>query len=139
MTWYNLKVGMLWLAKIKNFLITTTGKYNIQAQYTTYIPMYQQCWNLGGKILMPFTIIPPRLPWWLNGKESACQCSRDRFDSWSRKIPHATGHGNYWACALEPRSRNNWTHMLQSLKPTCLEPAFCSKRSHHSKKPARCN
>ena len=28
-----------------------------------------------------------RLPWWLSGKESACQCRRCRFDSWVRKIP----------------------------------------------------
>ena len=25
--------------------------------------------------------------WWLSGKESACQCRRHGFDSWSRKIP----------------------------------------------------
>ena len=28
-----------------------------------------------------------RLPWKLSGKESACQCSRYRFDPWVRKIP----------------------------------------------------
>ena len=28
-----------------------------------------------------------RLPWWLNGKESICQCKRYRFDPWVRKIP----------------------------------------------------
>ena len=27
------------------------------------------------------------LPWWLSGKESACQCRRFGFDSWVRKIP----------------------------------------------------
>ena len=27
------------------------------------------------------------LPWWLNGKESACQCRRHRFNPWVRKIP----------------------------------------------------
>ena len=26
------------------------------------------------------------LPWWLGGKESACQCKRRRFDPWVRKI-----------------------------------------------------
>ena len=26
-------------------------------------------------------------PWWLCGKESACQCRGHRFDAWSRKIP----------------------------------------------------
>ena len=33
-------------------------------------------------------ITTSRLPWWLSGKESACQCKRPRFDPWSRKIPH---------------------------------------------------
>ena len=28
------------------------------------------------------------LPWWLSGKESACQCRGHGFDPWSRKIPH---------------------------------------------------
>ena len=27
------------------------------------------------------------LPWWLSGKESACQCRRLWFDPWVRKIP----------------------------------------------------
>ena len=27
------------------------------------------------------------LPWWLSGKESACQCRRCRFNHWVRKIP----------------------------------------------------
>ena len=27
-----------------------------------------------------------RLPWWLSGKESSCQCRRPRFDSWIRKM-----------------------------------------------------
>ena len=27
------------------------------------------------------------LPWWLTGKESACQCRRHRFSPWVRKMP----------------------------------------------------
>ena len=34
-------------------------------------------WNLG-------------LPWWVSGKESACQCRGNRFDPWLRKMPHVT-------------------------------------------------
>ena len=30
------------------------------------------------------------LPWWLSGKESACQCRRHGFNPWSWKIPHGT-------------------------------------------------
>ena len=44
------------------------------------------------------------LPWWLSGKESACQCRRCEFDSWVRKIP--------W--------RRKW-------KPT---PVFLPRKSH---------
>ena len=28
------------------------------------------------------------LPWWLSGKQAACQCQRHGFDPWSGKIPH---------------------------------------------------
>ena len=33
------------------------------------------------------TIIQLGLPWWLNGKESTCQCRRQGFHPWVRKIP----------------------------------------------------
>ena len=48
------------------------------------------------KTLLPFLftahylvscVILSGLPWWLSGKEAACQCRRRRFDSWVRKIP----------------------------------------------------
>ena len=29
-------------------------------------------------------------------------------------------------------SRSNQAHVLQLLKPVCLEPVLCNKRSHHS-------
>ena len=28
-----------------------------------------------------------RLPWWLSGKNSTCQCRRHRFNPWVRKVP----------------------------------------------------
>ena len=48
-------------------------------------------------------------------------------------------HHNYWACALEPKSHNYWAHMPQLLKPVCLEPMPCNKRSHNNEKPAHHN
>ena len=42
---------------------------------------------------------------------------------------------NYWACALQPVSHNYWAHMPQLLKPVCLEPVLCNKRSHRNEKP----
>ena len=73
------------------------------------------------------------LPWWLRGKESACQHRRHGFDPWSGKIPHAcitmrVCH-NYWVWALEPGSCN-----YRSLHVP--EPVLHSKRSHRHGKPA---
>ena len=42
---------------------------------------------------------------------------------------------NYWVCALEPESCNYWAHLLQILKPACLEPMLPNKRSHRNVKP----
>ena len=36
---------------------------------------------------MSVSIILCKLSRWLSGKESACQCRRQRFDPWVRKIP----------------------------------------------------
>jgi len=41
-------------------------------------------------------------PWWLSGKESACQCRRLGFDAWSGKIPHAAEQLSLWATTTEP-------------------------------------
>ena len=48
----------------------------------------------------------------------------------TKPMPH-----NYWACALEPTTGNYWVHMPQLLKPMCLEPVLCNKRSHCNEKP----
>ena len=34
--------------------------------------------------------------------------------------------------------QGNEAHVLQ-LKPECLEPMLCNKRSHHNEKPEHCN
>ena len=46
---------------------------------------------------------------------------------------------NYWACTLEPASRNYWAHVPQLLKPAHLEPVLCNKRSHCNEKPMHRN
>ena len=78
------------------------------------------------------------LPWWLSGEESTCQCRihwsliRENLTSLGATKPKCH---NYWTCALEPRSHNYWAQVLQLLKPTCLEPVSCNKRSHPREKP----
>ena len=48
------------------------------------------------------------LPWWLNSKESACQCRRHGFDPWVWKIP--------------------WSRKWESI-PVFLPGEFCGQRS----------
>ena len=64
------------------------------------------------------------LPWWRSGWESACQCSRHRFEPWSRRIPHAAERLGPWATITEP---------------ACLEPVLRNKRGHDSERPAHCD
>ena len=47
-------------------------------------------------------LIIVRLPWWLSGKESACQCRRHGFGLWSGRIPHATEQLSPCATNMEP-------------------------------------
>ena len=43
-------------------------------------------WRLLNQI-SPIANIKHGLPWWLSGKESACQCRRCGFNPWVRRIP----------------------------------------------------
>ena len=49
------------------------------------------------------------LPWWLSGKESACQSRRHRFDPWVGKIPGG-GNGNplQYSCLENSMGRGPW-------------------------------
>ena len=42
------------------------------------------------------------LPWWLSGKESACQCTRHRFDPWPGKVPRAAEQQSLCPANPEP-------------------------------------
>ena len=61
-----------------------------------------------------------------------------REDPTCREATKPVRH-NYWACALEPARHNYWAHVPQLLKPACLEPTLCNKRSHRNEKPAHRN
>ena len=66
--------------------------------------------------------IPVRLPWWLGGKESACQCRRHRFDPWSRKIPHALEQLSLCCTTTELSSRAQEPQLLDLVQPWALAP-----------------
>ena len=70
------------------------------------------------------------LPWWLSGKESACQCRRHTFDPWSRRIPPAVEQQshNSRACALEPRNNTKPT-CCNYWNPHTLEPCSATREA----------
>ena len=77
---------------------------------------------------------PSGLPWWLSGRESACQCKRHGFNSWSGEIPHAVEQlivHNYepvlWSPGLKLLSLRTTNHVL------------CDKRNHRKEKPEHCS
>ena len=83
-----------------------------------------------------FKIPVQGLPWWLSGKEFACQCRRHKFYLWLGKIPHATEQLSLCTTSIH----NCWAHVPWLLVPACLEPMLCHKRSHcspHSPQPEK--
>jgi len=56
--------------------------------------------------------VPTGLPWWVSGKEPACQCRRHRFDPWVGRCPgkEMATHSLAWRIPLTEESRG-----LQSL------------------------
>ena len=65
--------------------------------------------------------MPPGLPWWRSGWESACQCRGHGFEPWAGKIPHAAERLGPWATITEPAR---------------LEPVLRNKRGRDSERPA---
>ena len=57
------------------------------------------------------------LPWWLRGKEPACQCRRRGFNPWSERIPCTLKQWSPCTTTIEWGSCNRWTHVLQLQKP----------------------
>ena len=67
------------------------------------------------------------LPWWLSGKESACQCRRHVIDPWTGKIPHATEQLSPCTATAEP--------VLWSLGATAAEALEPKARAAQQEKP----
>ena len=72
-------------------------------------------WTLHYISLCDFnlTIEYPKVPWWLSGKESACQSRRHGFNPWSAKVPHVLGQLSLCATTIEPVPRT-WEPQLLS-------------------------
>ena len=58
------------------------------------------------------------LPWWLSGRESACQCRKRMFDPWSPKTPQAAEQLSLCATKREAGAQHIITRELPLLAST---------------------
>ena len=73
------------------------------------------------------------LPWWLSGKESACQCRRSLI--WedptccgkTRSMCHS-----YWACVLQLASCSYWAHVPATTEAGSTTREATAMRSPHT-------
>ena len=71
-------------------------------------------------------------PWWLTGEESACQCRRQGFEPWSRKIPHAEEQLSLFNTTTEPKSYKCGAHGPQLLRPMCPKSPCSTTREREA-------
>ena len=78
-----------------------------------------------------------RLPWWLSGKESTCQCRRHRFNLCIRKIPwrrkwqptpvflpgESHGRGAWWATVHGVKKELDTTERVNNSNGACSCPS----------------
>ena len=76
------------------------GKEEIKLSLFTYNMI-----TLHKKILRNQLKNTHKFPWWLSGKESACQCRRPEFDPRSGKIPHVAEQLSPCPRAEEPQKK----------------------------------
>ena len=80
-----------------------------------------------------------QFPWWLSGKESACQNWTHGFDLQFGMIPHVGEQLSPYATTVKPGCHNYLAHVPQLLSPQILEPVLCNRRCQCSEKPTHHN
>ena len=90
--------------------LSPIGHQGVSAAATVCVYFSVSCNNIRGSLTVTVIWLSdlvakkpnPGLPWWLSGKESACQYRRHGFDPWSWKIPHAAKQPSPCTTTIEP-------------------------------------
>ena len=83
----------LYFIKFKSFAMQKTKSKRVRGQGTDL--------KLNKEIKQP-NFKNGVLLWWSSGKESACQSRGQRFDAWSKKIPHVMEEQTLCTTTTEP-------------------------------------
>ena len=90
--WKQLQTLFSWAPKSLQ-MVTTAMKVKdtcpLKVKSMTNLDSILKSRDIGFRAHLKFWMISSQdpYPWWLSGKETTCQCRRQRFDSWIRKIP----------------------------------------------------
>ena len=92
------------------------------------------------KQLLKVSINTTGLPWWLHGQRSHWPMQETQVRSPVREDPTCQRaskpvHHNCWAYALRAQEPQLRSPRLPLLRPKCLEPTLCNKRSLHMRSP----
>ena len=82
-----------------------------------------ELWALGS--ILPYPLY--RLPWWLSGKESVCQCKRRGFNPWIKKIPW---RGNWQPTPVFSPGESHGPEELGGLQSMGREESDTTERLH---------
>ena len=127
------------------------GDSHGQGSLVGYSPCSHQSWTglkwPGTAQQMALTIRKRTggLPWWLSGKQFACQCRKHGFNPWSGKIPHISGLLSLCSRAQEPQLLHSCATASEDSVPGSLcsgtragtetrSPRTATRESPHSNK-----
>ena len=102
----------------KSFCKHSSVFYIVQHKVSKVFPLEKEKEKVLREAPSPFlppdsrTVFPGR-PWWLSGKESACQCRSHRVDPWGLRRSHPLQGNQAGATTTEPA--------LSSLRATATE------------------
>ena len=103
------------------------GKGNLSRWFTRALIKKNGTQKMPVRISLKLAISASRsevsgLPWWLSGKESACQRRRHKFDPWSGKIPQAVDQLSLCATTVEPVLYSPGTTTTETLRTGARAP-----------------
>ena len=72
------------------------------------------------------------LPWWLSGRESACQCRRQAFDLWVREIPGSRIWQLQYSCLENPMDKGAFWATHQGVTNSGTPLSVCTHMHTHT-------
>ena len=134
-----IKIRLLYVAPAIYFKSIQVHSYNLQLLYFLNYELNDKARPIFKIFIILLLIFKEQrgLLWWFGGqesasqkkkKESACQCRRNGFNPWFRKIPHAAEQIGPYAATIEP--------VPQSQEGTVTEPACLRAHAPQQEKPS---